>query len=611
MLSIGLLSSGAPGMTGAPAPDALTARQTAPSPAVPPAGAPLPASRQANTVVILTIRGPIDRWTSYSVQRRLKQAEQAGADAVVIDLDTPGGEVGAVLEITAALKGLSIPNTVAWINKTAYSGGAIIALACREIIVNDPATMGDAAPIMVSPITGLQTLGVTEREKLLRPLLTDLIDSAQRNGYDELLVQAFVATGVELWMVEHIATGARLFVDEREYSLLFPGEPPRGRIDFSALDAPTAPDGRDARPTSAGERMNEIRLVSPQLSDKLRTGIQEDLDVTGSHSRRPVITSVSRGEYRFIGYASDGSLLTLTTKNLVRYGFATTVVHHDQELSQYFGAQTMNRLSASWSEMLARFLSNFWIKGFLVVVFLLALFMEMAAPGIGLAGGVALGALALLVAPQFLVGAAAWWGLASIGGGLLLIAIELFLIPGFGIPGVAGVVLLFAGLLGVIVGPGGLGAESRDDLVYGAATLLLALFTAGVCMYFLSKHFRTVPLLNRLVLTDTGRRDERSADLLAAMRPEEGGRVEVGAAGVALTPLRPAGTAEFGDRLLDVVSDYGFIDAGSPVRVTSVGRFRVTVEPDDGERERTAARTVPPGDRTVQRTVPPPSESSG
>ncbi len=574
----------------APAP-ALAAQTPAPTAAQTPA--PIPASRQAQDIAVITITGPIDKWTSYSVRRRLELAEKRGVGAVVIDLDTPGGEVPAVEDISMAIKTTRVPNTVAWVNPMAYSGGAIIALACREIVVSDPATMGDAAPIAVSPFTGLQNLGKTEREKLIAPLIADVIDSARRNGYDELLVQAFIADGIELWMVEDTRTGQRLFVDEAEYSLLFEGDPPRSRIDVSAADNPPIATGVDARP----EETIGLSIVVPDASPKLLSDIGDEIRFRGdSKSSRPAISGADRGRYTLIGYATNGRLLTLKTADLVRYGFAHRVVTNDTELKQYFGAVTLTRLNESWSERLARFLDSFWIKGLLIVVFLLALFMEMAAPGVGLPGGVALLALATLVAPQVLVGAASWWGVVAIFTGLGLIAVEIFVIPGFGVPGVAGLLLMLMGLLGVIVGPGGFsGPDAGEDIVYAFATLLLALFTAGVGMYFISKHYRSIPIMNKLVLADHSGGSAADSGMLGAMAVADAGAVRVGDVGVATTPLRPAGTAEFDDRLIDVVSEFGFVERGGRVRVTSVGKYRVAVEP--AERDGSDADDSPHEDR--------------
>ena len=143
-----------------------TTPTTAPTPSV---ASAVPAARQSQNVAVLTIEGPINAMTARAIERRLRAAEDAGADAVVIELDTPGGEVGAVLEICNTIKSSSIPNTVAWIRPDAYSGGAIIALACREIVASDPASMGDALPIQIGP-GGLQALPEAERQKILDAL---------------------------------------------------------------------------------------------------------------------------------------------------------------------------------------------------------------------------------------------------------------------------------------------------------------------------------------------------------------------------------------------------------------------------------------------------------
>ena len=180
----------------------------------------VPASRQADNVAIITVKGGIDRITSMSVQRRLDDAVDSGADAVVLEIDSPGGEIGAVLEISAAIKASPIANTVAWVNPQAYSGGAIIALACAEIVTSDPGAMGDAFPVTIGT-QGLKALTPDQRTKLLPPLLQDVTDSARRNGYDEFLVQIIVTDGIELWAIRDTQTGRTLLVNEDEYVALF------------------------------------------------------------------------------------------------------------------------------------------------------------------------------------------------------------------------------------------------------------------------------------------------------------------------------------------------------------------------------------------------------
>jgi membrane-bound serine protease (ClpP class) len=96
----------------------------------------VPASRQANTVAVLPVHGEIDRITLRSLERRLREASQLGAGAVVLDIDTPGGEMLATLDICHLIRTRAPANTVAWINPKAFSAGTIIALACRETVVH-------------------------------------------------------------------------------------------------------------------------------------------------------------------------------------------------------------------------------------------------------------------------------------------------------------------------------------------------------------------------------------------------------------------------------------------------------------------------------------------
>ena len=191
--------------------------------------AAVPSHRQADNVAIITIEGLIDRVTSYSFQRRLALAEAAGADAIVVELNTPGGEVGAVFEICNAIRNSQITNSVAWINTKAYSGGAIIALACKEIVTAKSVEMGDALVIAQDRLGGLVPLPEAERQKLTAPLLAEVTNSARLRGWDEFVVQAFVSLGVELWWVRDKETGERFAINEAEYRMLFEGDPPRGR----------------------------------------------------------------------------------------------------------------------------------------------------------------------------------------------------------------------------------------------------------------------------------------------------------------------------------------------------------------------------------------------
>ena len=189
----------------------------------------IPSWRQASQVAVLPIEGPIDQVTATSLKRRMENAVADGADAIVFEINTPGGELMSTFEICRMIKYDAPENTVAWIHPFAFSAGTIIAPACREIVISPDATFGDSAPV-----SALGPIPEAERAKLESPILTEVIDSARRRHYDEQLVQAFISVRVELWLLRNNTTGQIVFVDAREYETLFGEAPSREIMDVSA-----------------------------------------------------------------------------------------------------------------------------------------------------------------------------------------------------------------------------------------------------------------------------------------------------------------------------------------------------------------------------------------
>lgn len=566
------------------------AQDGAGSEAGPAPSASVPASRQAQEVVVMPIRTAIDRFTMKSLEQRMQRAEDDGAQAVVIELDTPGGEVGAVLEISDLLKTSQVPTIVAWVNNTAFSGGAIIAMACDEIVTADPGTLGDAIPIQVSQLFGLQQMSEEQRQKILAPLLVDLVDSARRNGYDEKLVQGFVSLGVELWMIERTRpgpegqpVGERMFIDLAEYRLLF-GEPPQAR----SSEIPSA--GTGLAPTETEEQSASVpadpsdptafRPAAPQL---------ESLDSEQELSRglavpttRPTLSEGDRGGWRVVAYVTDGKApVTMTSEQLVRYDVANRVVQSDADLKAYFGATSLVRYEENFWFALARFMSNPLVRGVLLVCVVVGFFVEMASPGLGVFGAIGLLALVGLLAPAAMVGMAGWWEFVALGLGAVLVLIEVFVVPGLGVPGVIGAVLVFLGLLGTFTG--GNGFQTQGELLTGVVVLLLSLATAGVIIFLIARNLGSIPGLNRLILKSVPAEDDESPTFFDAMVPTQppATGLEVGAVGEAVGVLRPSGRARFGEALVDVVSVGPIIESGQRVRVIEASAFSVVVEKAD------------------------------
>lgn len=525
----------------------------------------VPAYRQANTVAVLDVEGVIDGVTLRSLERRFAEAARMGADAVVLRLNTPGGEMNATLDICHLLKNDAPANTVAWIDPKAYSAGTFLALACREIVMAPNGRMGDAAPIsMLGPIPA------TERAKIESPLLSEAIDSARRSHYDEHLVRSFVTLSPALWLLEHDRSGRRVVVDIEEFRTVMGQDPPS--------QAPRPADFSSRQVTPPLPLISKLIPRSASSNASQRSAAEQQQQIEFEQSLPPVrapLTEAERGEWRLVHQVIPaGELLTLTLDEARYYGFVSTTIADLDELRDWFGATRVFVLSESWSEQLVRFLLNPIVRGVLLVIFLVCLFVELAAPGVGVFGAAALAALLLFVGAPWLAGLAQLWEILLIVVGLALIATELFVIPGFGVPGIAGGVCLLVGVVGTFVGAIDDTPTARNELLRGVATTLGGVFVASVGIWLVARRLPSLPFFNRFAL----RAEIVSASDGSVMAHVDRRALEIGELGVAATDLRPSGRGLFDGRLVDVHSAVGFVDRGTPLRIVAVGRFEIEVE---------------------------------
>ena len=154
---------------------------------------------------------------------------------------------------------------------------------------------------------------------------------------------------------------------------------------------------------------------------------------------------------------------------------------------------------------------------------------------------------------------------------------------GGGFAGVAGIACLLVGMVGTFVSGDLDSAAGQQSLWTGLATTLGSLITAVAGIWMITKHLDSIPLLNRIVLrTEVGDtvipRSTAAATVLGAMGDRPTDPLAEGAIGVAVTDLRPAGRARFGEHLTDVQSVSGFVDPGTPVRIVARTSFAIEVE---------------------------------
>jgi membrane-bound serine protease (ClpP class) len=257
------------------------------------------------------------------------------------------------------------------------------------------------------------------------------------------------------------------------------------------------------------------------------------------------------------GLNSKGEVLTLTAKKAVELKVADGEVASLQAGLEKagFNSQTQ-RLEPGTQVRAARFLTNPTIAAILLAVGVLGLIIEFFTPGTFVPGLIGLISLGLYFAGGLLAGLSGPWQVVLFFAGVLLVLFELFIAPGFGVPGVIGILLLMASVYLTF------GTES---LAVGAYSVIIL----AVGLFVLFRFFPRTRVGRGLVL-------EGAISETAPPRSELEGFM--GAIGTALTDLRPAGTVQFGERRVDVVTQGEYIAKGESVRVMQIEGVRVVVK---------------------------------
>ena len=272
------------------------------------------------------------------------------------------------------------------------------------------------------------------------------------------------------------------------------------------------------------------------------------------------------------GVIEEGSLLTLSASEALELGVSTATVRSLREVAAEMGWEDADlfEVEAMWQESVIRFFASPVLQSLLMLMMLGGLYFELQSPGVGFPGAIAgVGAL-LFFLPLYIMGLAQYWEILIVILGIGLIIVEIFVLPGFGIPGVAGVVLVIFGLFSSLVGNVGFTFPSLGDMRTELWTILVTLLLTVAFIGSTLRYVMKTPLFGRLVLT-------KSTDRASGYTSYDDRADLVGQEGVALTSLRLSGTAKFGDTRVDVVSDGAFIDKGSRVKVISSRAGQVIV----------------------------------
>lgn len=406
-------------------------------------------------VFVVPIESEIDNRAARHFSLAQRQASEAGADILVVKLNTFGGALDAADSIRTALLRCPLP-TVAFVDVNAASAGALIALACDSVYMAPAASMGSA--------TVVNGAGEPMPEKYQSYMSTIMRATAEHHGRR--------AEGDSSVWRRDPAIAASMVNPEESVSLT-------------------------AR-----------QAVACGYAD----GIAPDLDAVLADLRRS-----------------------------------------DEEVQYY---------QSSLTDDILGFLSNAAVRAVLIMLIIGGIYMEMHTPGLGFAGAVASVAAILYFLPGLIIGTMPAWVVLCLIAGVVLIALEIFVVPGFGVTGVTGIIAVAVALTGVM---------TTSDAVTGIDDLGAILRSVGIVAI-------GAVAAAALVLYLTSSRGpkifRRHTELMTELTVDKGfigvdlsPRQYIGAVATTLTEMRPAGKIQIGNETFDAVSTGEFIGRRHKVQV--------------------------------------------
>ena len=475
---------------------------------------------------IIICKGDIDNGLYRSIVRRTNIAIEQGCEYLIYEIDTYGGDLFSADNISDyfLLEVNEQAHTVAYVSKKAISAGAMISVACKDIIMKHKTKIGDCAPIQ----PGVKLEGV-EREKVETFTRAAFVNSAQANGYPETLLRAMVTMQIEVYRLKNLETG--------EYEF------------FESQRLPKDPNVYD--------------LKGKELIVK------------------------------------NDELLTLTASDAFEYGISRALVDDVEEVLEFLSerdgvvfAEQSIVLRTNWSEEMVRWINSPVIMSVLIMLALLGVYIELNSPGVGLPGLVAVICFSIILGSKYLHGLANWVEVALFGIGVLLLIVEIFLIPGFGVVGFLGIVCIVLGVFGMLLKnppdkiPWPQTEFDMQLITNGLLGLVLGLAGFAVLAWLFGKYLPKIPLLGRLMLVPAALKPAGPMPISMTAPPESktAGPKE-GDVGVVSSKLRPTGKAKIGDAIVEVVAEGEFLDIGTEVTIIAIKGNNVVVRKTGNQQE--------------------------
>ena len=466
-------------------------------------------------VSMIEVHGVIDPVMETFLLRQIDRAVDQGAKTIIFDVDSPGGGLFESHDLAFAIADLENRDvrTIAWVSNQAVSGGAFIALGCDEIYMRGGDNERSAH---IGDILPIEVRPGQPFERAPEKILAPL-----REWLRDIADMKGRPTAVTMAMADP-AIEVFQVTNRNTGAVWYMSEDDMHREGDAWEQGRIIEESREGLPLHVGSvRAHELKIAEPPV-------------------------------------AEFGEVLE-------RVGLSPDAVPHT--------------IGQTWVDGLIFTLNHPWVMGLLFFVGIICIYLELHFMT-GLLGIVSAVCFGLFFWSKMLGGTAGWLEIVLFVLGMGCIAMEIFVVPGFGVFGVSGGLLIFASLVMASQTFNNL-EPGRDisDATQTLGTLSASIIAVIVIAMSISRFLPRIPILNQLILTPPGMNESLNPDE-PRLRPELTdslvGSLQ-GAHGTAMTVLRPSGKATIDGRVVDVVSDGGFIGEGDAIEVVRVTGNRIVV----------------------------------
>lgn len=311
-----------------------------------------------------------------------------------------------------------------------------------------------------------------------------------------------------------------------------------------------------------------VDQTATPLPDKYQSYMRAMMRATAEkRGRDPLIAEAMVDPRTFIpGVNDSGKVLTFTASEAIKNGYCEGMAESVEEVLKSEGINNyrIQTYTPVLLEKIIGFLINPAVSGILLLIMLGGIYFELQTPGVGFPLLAAVTAAVLYFAPLYLEGLAANWEILMAVAGFVLLAVELLILPGFGVAGIAGIIMLISAFTFSLVGNEGFNFElvPPGDLTRALSTVILSFAGAVILSVIIGKRVLKTNRFGKMVL-------QGSMSAGDGYISTDSSQISlVGSVGIAQTVLRPSGKVTLDGQSYAANAENGFIEAGKKIKVT-------------------------------------------